>query len=803
MADAGGPWERYQTAAEDGPWTRFASEPDLGIDYGRPIEQVRADVDKLSGKDRERALKQWADTYVAKERKNGGVGMAIDNAVRTVARGTFIGPALDEISAATQSGLYALGMGGAPYDEALAYQRARDRAVDQDYPVASVAGQIAGGVAGGIGAMRQGGMTVGGLLAGGPLATVKPAQTMTANMAQGAAAGAAYGGAAGYMGGEGDDRLASAEQGLKMGALVGGALPPVIQGVTRAAGGVADAMSPQLARWRAEADPMLKRMGIAERRPASLSAAAADDGGRMSAANPVGADAAAEQIIANQLSRANVSATDIAQRNAQFQHNRQFYSNSFAQDANALVDMDPSLQRLAGSVARQQPEAGNIARNVINARQTGLPPSGGLPAGSPLPTRPMMAPVGPKDKPAGQFERTRDALKRALLLQDHQFHGHQKTGFQTEKVAVARAREEAKDLYGGAYKAGENVNLAPTLKPVLERAQVALIDEPPQVAAQLNSMIKTFQRAVVEAGQKSHVERIDKVKQFWDGRIQKYFESADSRNAYLGGKLTELKNQILDAVDSVPNVGAAYRSARNAFSSEMEMIDALKLGREVFNENADVAVDQIRSLTPAQQKMFRLGLLESFDVYGARRGRHQDVTAMFRTPRMQQILEEAIPRTETSTGRVAFGAAFNDRPERFGGYIGNENRMTSTRDVVLGNSATAERLADDQALNSMQGLLDRLRQQPTISGLAMRAAEKALDKLFGFRADTAASVARMLFTTDPATRDAVLQNIAARMGPSRMAQFQALLEQYQQLAIRQGSMQGGQFAGRRRESGPR
>ena len=116
------------------------------IDFSKPVAEVRKAIAALPEGERQAALDQWAKTYVAKERSEGGIGQTIDNAVRTVSRGTFVGPFLDEITAGSNAALNAVTGGaiGAPYDETLAYQRAKDQAFDAANPVTSVVGQIAG-----------------------------------------------------------------------------------------------------------------------------------------------------------------------------------------------------------------------------------------------------------------------------------------------------------------------------------------------------------------------------------------------------------------------------------------------------------------------------------------------------------------------------------------------------------------------------------------------------------------------------------------------------------------------------------
>ena len=201
-----------------------------GLDFSKPVEQVRADIGQLPPEYKDDALNQWAKAYVAKENAQGGVGQMADNTVRTLARGTFAGPWLDEANAAIKSGQHALGMGGSPYDESLAYERARDRYVDEKYPVASTVGKIAGGITGAVGAAATAGpglaLNAARVAAGGPLASITPAASVPGRIAQSSGVGAVYGANAGAGEAEGGvgERLEGGLRGVAAGAVVGGAL---------------------------------------------------------------------------------------------------------------------------------------------------------------------------------------------------------------------------------------------------------------------------------------------------------------------------------------------------------------------------------------------------------------------------------------------------------------------------------------------------------------------------------------------------------------------------------------------------
>ena len=787
----------------------------FGIDFNQPTDQVRAAVGKVAPEDRAEALDQWAKAHVAGERKAGGVGMAADNTVRTLARGSFVGPALDEITAGTQKALQVVSGGalGSDYDEALAYQRARDKAVDTDYPIASTVGQIAGGVAGGIGALPIAGVrsaVVRGpqVAIGGPLAAWAPAKTLRGNMAQGAVIGGAYGGSAGFLGTEGGEgttaeqvaeRMGGAGTGTKWGAAGGALLPPVISGAIRGGGMAYDAVSPQIARYSQQLRNWLMPY---EMTPKSGGAAATMGGAplpRMS-----GAEAAADQTIANQLARANVSIDDLRARFSEADSAARMRSNSQAQNMLAPVDIDPSLQTLAGSVGRQQPEARNIGQRFLFGRQTGTTPRGTNTvdmANVGLPTRPALGqPVTgaqadrmfgrnfgtqPQENvPMGQFERIGDAFKRALQIQDSDFHGHAANARRTDEQIIKAAKDDAKELYGVTYKAGEGVDLTPTVAPIVGKWQAALIDEPLPVANALNKAMSLIDRALSPNGSKPHIERLDKVKQWMDDQIEKAMKNDQQR--YLASKLIQLKNEMIDALDSVPNVGEKYKAARDKFSSSMESRDAIKLGRDAMGDDADIGVDAYRAIgSEINEKLFRLGMLDAYQKRGSRQKRTADVTQMFETPRMQELLAEIIERSKKGN------AEFSDRPERFGRFIGNEKSMIETRNVAFGGSQTQANAKADQGYDNLSLMFEQFKSTPSVTAIGLKVLEKALDKAFGFHPDTAAMIAQKLFNAEPRAREKLLEQLAQRLGSNRMQHLTRLMQEHQRLLTQAGATAGG------------
>jgi hypothetical protein len=567
------------------------------------------------------------------------------------------------------------------------------------------------------------------------------------------------------------DTAAAAATGATYQGLVESGVPEPVAGLAAPAGVLASSVGRQAVGRFAQSSPLLQRFrGTPEPQPRSAGAAVNPD-----LPPPVSAAgrAQAEQMVANQLLRAGVSPDEIRSRLGRVDYARRMGSNSFAEDASVLADLDPSLAKLAGSTARQSPEAANLAAATIYSRQTGYTPETRLPRDSTLPTRPRLGRPMPGDRPMGQYERVEGALKRAFEIEDEAFHGHASSATRMDQKLVQEARDVADPLYKAAYKAGANVDLSPQVQRLASKWTQAAIDEPQPVARLIDRAVKQMVRAVDPRGSKPHIERLDKVKQYLDDEIEKLVNSANGRQRYTAGRLTELKNDLLSELDAVPNAGAKYAEARAAFSSRAEARDVINMGREVFKENGEIAQDVFETLSPQMQKLYKMGILDGFGRRARRLPRSADVTRLLESPDVQSVLQAVIKRSAKKED------VFYDRPERFGEYVGIEQNMLRTRNRTLGGSPTQDKIVDDAAYETMLRItsgIERLKQSQGLGDLAMKSLQYAVDKVFGLRADTARELAEILFTSNPEARLAILDNIAARTPPDRMQMLNRVIE---------------------------
>lgn len=817
MADPADDWvlppAARPTAGDD--WILPAAQAPQ-MDFTRPQAEVRADIAKIpEGPLRDQAVRQWADAAVKRDRAAERMPFAsghepilpyVRDRMRDAVRGTLlVGPALDEISAGANAAVHWAtgGAAGAPYNERVEYERAIDRAIAKEAPVASTVTQLGTG-----------------LVSGGAVAkkvfegAKKVLPKIIAAPAAGGAVGVTVGGISGFGEGEGgfDARLKHATSGegklfglspIEAGGILGTALPPGIAGASYLGSKAHEFVSPSLAR-------MGTHLTIPEWMKIKASAAS------LAAPDPAsaGTKAAAEQIVANWLVDEGVKPGEIAERLRKIAEAGRYGSSGQAQDVSALVDVTPGLQRLGRTVATTNQEAATGAKQFLEARQTGLTPLGTTAeamAARGLPTRERMAaPIkgeeaieqlgshfgAGKDNlvPMGQGERFSDALKRAFGIKDTDFHGHAANATRTDDAIVAAAKLEARSDYGAMREAAKGYDITPHLQPVVDTITSGL--RAPELGPTTARIIaRGLQEFMVGKGQNRHLvssmQAFDEAKRAVDAIIEKAARAGDTNiGRVLRGTPDEpgLLRLLTAAVDGIQdkNIGPLYRTARAKFSSRMESQEALEAGRKAAEVGGDDGVRLFDTIAgnEGHEKLFRLGVVGHVESKAG--GKHgADKSAIFDTQNMDKLLAYIIPRSEKA------GAVFADRPQRFGRYVDIQKAQAETRNMVQGGSPTERIKADVNKFDIMSKWQELKEASGSLPVMGIKAATLLLNKMFGIRQDSAAYIARQLFTANKQQQRQFLAKVEERLGRNRMEQFTRLMEQHQQEVLRSGARQGG------------
>ncbi len=183
------------------------------------------------------------------------------------------------------------------------------------------------------------------------------------------------------------------------------------------------------------------------------------------------------------------------------------------------------------------------------------------------------------------------------------------------------------------------------------------------------------------------------------------------------------------------------------------------------------------------EKLFRLGIVGHVESKAG--GKHgADKSAIFDTQNMDRLLAHVIERSKKS------GQVFADRPERFGRYVDIEKAQAQTRNMVQGGSPTERIKADVGKFDIMSKWQEIKESSGSLPAMGIKAASHLLNKMFGIRQDTAAYIARQLFTANKDEQRLFLAEVEKRLGRNRMEQFTRLMEEHQANATSVGARQG-------------
>lgn len=699
-------------------------------------------------------------------------------------QGTFFGLG-DELAAGVRA------LGDDTYDEALKDERAKVAQFRKENPKTAFFGELAGGIA-----------TPGlGLLTG----AIKPAATVLGRVAQGSKLGGALGAGYGFASGEGGDgpiedqvynRGVSALQGGAAGVLLGGAVP--VAGAV--AGGLVqrarDAVSPTVARMTG------------------------------------GIESAADEVIANRLRRAGTTADEAATDLAQGQAATKF-QNSEATLPEMIADTSPAMTKLGGSVYRAGNEANAIATKALGERQGGDPVSG------------LFGKAKMGDEPTNQYERLIDTFKRAYSVKSKDF-GKQTAAIKNEQAVIGnqdynkafaaqdnfeaplsntltawnlKVRDEPGTAEQAALQKALNLfrrpdksltsqalnnridDMGDQIQKLVDKAgdmaaagndeaAQALLDKAARVDRDRTLVGKRLQESYSNIGNQPYpidtLKRFDLAKRSLDGMI------GEEKNKNVKRLLVELKHDMLDSIHggdrNNPTMNIPYSDARNAWGSKAELLEALDMGKN-YMAGGDVTAQDFAALTKPQQAMFRLGVTKYLEgsLGGKAIGPNADFTGTLRKPNVYGKLRDITPQGKTSSN-------LNELVRR-------EARISRTSGKVTGNSATAERIADDIEFGGRDLLgaaVEKYRSQPNLVNLGLDLFRSGAEQAFGFKDDMALALAKRLFSADPQEQQVILARIQQRMGQQRTAKFLDIVSQASLAATSGAAGQIGQGIAERR-----
>lgn len=219
-----------------------------------------------------------------------------------------------------------------------------------------------------------------------------------------------------------------------------------------------------------------------------------------------------------------------------------------------------------------------------------------------------------------------------------------------------------------------------------------------------------------------------------------------------GRTSTGTRKALLDILDAA---NPDYKAARAAYSGPSQSIDAMKLGRSILSEDADITAKKIAALDPGDKEFFRAGVVKAIQdkVENTIDGRNV-VASFFNKPALRNKL----------------AAAF-DSPEefkRFEALMKREMDMATTNNMITprGNSATfrhganAEDMKTDPHVGPVANLFNM--QFGTAARQALTSMLRPTSQ--SMNSNTADALAPLLFQQTPEETARVLRGLIAAQG---------------------------------------
>lgn len=359
-----------------------------------------------------------------------------------------------------------------------------------------------------------------------------------------------------------------------------------------------------------------------------------------------------------------------------------------------------ALDKLNMSLDESSPK--DIATRIRKDIQLGIPPSvanvtpgtvqlaesvvqrGGKPARE-LEKAIKLQQQGARDRVAGQ-------VRRGLQAKDF---------YKEEGRLVDDLRSDANTMYDAAYAVGDisdpvvdRVLQEPEFQKFFTKAQNIL--DKKRLAAELDPQgdpSKYVLKPIYDpqTGQMvatPDVRTLDYIKQGIDAEINELFSAGKSAEARA---LKDLRSQFVNRIDAlVPE----YKAARAEYAGDMEVLDALRLGRDEFNKlDPEQVQNLMANMSKGELNAFRTGVARN--LYDQIMDPRQNIDAARRligSPQTRKAIESTF---ETPAQRDFFLAALEREAELF-----------SAATQILKGSPTAKRTAMKEALETRPGIAE-------------------------------------------------------------------------------------------------
>ena len=367
----------------------------------------------------------------------------------------------------------------------------------------------------------------------------------------------------------------------------------------------------------------------------------------------------------------------------------------------------------------------------------------------------------------GARERTYGQVRQAISPGD--FYGE-------ETKLVEQLRRQADTLYDEAYKFGavndgriQDVLQHPRFQGFYNKAReiadteamsARLRGEDPS-KFQLTEIYTVDPNGVATLTKVPDVRTLDYIKRGIDATIDAGFRGQGMSTAEANA-LKDLRKVFVNTIDEATGgVDSPYFKARQVYSGDMEVLDAMRKGMDDFNKlDHEEIIKLVKDMTPTEKEAFRTGAVRN--IYSRIMSPSQNINAAQRVigaPEMQAKLQPLF-----------------DSPEKFDLFkaaLERESQLFQQSNQILGNSATFRRQAANAEFNENDAgafvgdMISGGGFYNSITNAAARLARSAQ-----MSDEVAGRTAKLLMSSDPADVAAavkLLEDEAAKAIPRELA----------------------------------
>jgi len=244
-------------------------------------------------------------------------------------------------------------------------------------------------------------------------------------------------------------------------------------------------------------------------------------------------------------------------------------------------------------------------------------------------------------------------------------------------------------------------------------------------------------------GNVPNMRLLDAGKKGLDAMIGDETDSVTGKVSEMGRALVKLKQSYVKQLDGI---NPAYAAARQAFSGPAQSQNALQMGRNFLNEDAETTAEDVANLAPGDKKFFQIGAARALS----------DKAAANPNATVKNILTNDLTKQKLQAALPSKNAYYD-----FAQNAQNEANMSATKNAVLGNSSTVGQAVKNSEDNippafglNLGNFLDAA--NGDFKGAVVQFAKNAYDRM-RTPPNVGNELGRMLFNTDPAMNQQTIQ----------------------------------------------